>query len=83
MTRVNRKCISVKEDKGGSITFENNAPARIMCKGTIVLDNGKDSRNPCATKNKVINNNWWTFRWDMIEIMKKILIASYEKSLVS
>jgi hypothetical protein len=37
----NNKFFILKEEKGGSVTFGNNASARIVGKGTISLDNGK------------------------------------------
>lgn len=36
-----KKFLSLKKDKGGSITFGNNSPVGIMGKGTIVLEKGK------------------------------------------
>ena len=41
MTIDKNKCLSLEEDKGVSVAFGNNAPTRIMGKGTIILDNGK------------------------------------------
>jgi hypothetical protein len=36
---------SLNEEKGGSVTFGNNALARIRAKGIVVLQNGKTKEN--------------------------------------
>ena len=35
------KFITLKEEKGGNVTFEDNDSTRIFGKGTISIDNGK------------------------------------------
>jgi hypothetical protein len=40
MTGDQKKIIILKEEKGGSVTFGDNASARIVGKGTISLGNG-------------------------------------------
>jgi hypothetical protein len=41
MTRYQTKFLTSKEEKGGSVTFGDNASTSIVGKGTIILDNGK------------------------------------------
>jgi hypothetical protein len=41
MTRDQNKFITLKEEKGDSVTFADNASARIVGKGIVSLDSGK------------------------------------------
>jgi hypothetical protein len=41
MTRHQNKFLTLKEEKGGSVTIGHNAYTRIVGKGSISLDNGK------------------------------------------
>jgi hypothetical protein len=40
MTGDQNKFLVLKEEKGGSVTFGDNASARIVGKGIVSLDNG-------------------------------------------
>jgi hypothetical protein len=41
MTRDQKKFITLKEEKGGNVTFGDNGSARIVGRGIISLDNGR------------------------------------------
>ena len=41
MTRDRAKFLTLKEEKGGSVTFRGNASTMLAGKGIVGLDNGK------------------------------------------
>jgi hypothetical protein len=50
------KFLTLKEEKGGNVTFGDNGSTRIVGKGTISLDNGK-TKTPNALYVEGLKNN--------------------------
>jgi len=47
MTRDKREIISLKEDKSSSVTLGNNNSRRIIGKGAINMDDGREKNSYC------------------------------------